>query len=248
MPYSIAHDDNAIVISQPWGGLGDNLQFSTLPELFSSHGLNVFISDLNKTHNPEIFDIVWGENPFVSGVVHKDQNAGSCFASRFDGGFPRFTNFIERIEMAHGLEAMNSHPKIYYDPVFLDNLENKVVVDIGAVTAVFSQSEIVEFLHFLHGDFHYKFNDMLQVSFDKQVSTSNIIRINQYGELKVASIKKYCDILFSCRSFITVHSGAHSLAAAIRGRRKEPNIHCLVRSSAFNRRNFIYPKVEYYVI
>jgi hypothetical protein len=32
-----------IIISQPWGGLGDNLHFSTLPELFSKKGYEVYI-------------------------------------------------------------------------------------------------------------------------------------------------------------------------------------------------------------
>ena len=32
-----------ICISQPWGGLGDNLAFSTLPELYSKLGHDVYI-------------------------------------------------------------------------------------------------------------------------------------------------------------------------------------------------------------
>ena len=33
------------ILAQPWGGLGDNLQFSTLPEKFSEKNIEVFISD-----------------------------------------------------------------------------------------------------------------------------------------------------------------------------------------------------------
>ena len=45
-----------IIISQPWGGLGDNLHFSTLPELFSKKGHEVYISENNAVRNAEIFD------------------------------------------------------------------------------------------------------------------------------------------------------------------------------------------------
>jgi len=56
-----------IIISQPWGGLGDNLHYSTLPELFSNKGYDVYISNNNKVRNSEIFDLVWKMNPYIKG-------------------------------------------------------------------------------------------------------------------------------------------------------------------------------------
>jgi len=55
-----------IIISQPWGGLGDNLQYSTLPELFSKKGYDVYISNNNKVRNNEIFDLIWKMNPYIT--------------------------------------------------------------------------------------------------------------------------------------------------------------------------------------
>ena len=46
------------ILYQPWGGLGDNLQFSTLPEMFSKLGYEVYISDKNAYRSVEIFDLV----------------------------------------------------------------------------------------------------------------------------------------------------------------------------------------------
>jgi hypothetical protein len=39
--------ENEIIMHQPWGGLGDNLAFSTLPELYHSRGYKVYISNNN---------------------------------------------------------------------------------------------------------------------------------------------------------------------------------------------------------
>ena len=36
-----------IVISQPWGGLGENLMYSTLPERFAAVGIPSYISRKN---------------------------------------------------------------------------------------------------------------------------------------------------------------------------------------------------------
>ena len=36
-----------VYFGQPWGGLGDNLQFTTLPRLFSEKGVDFFVSQHN---------------------------------------------------------------------------------------------------------------------------------------------------------------------------------------------------------
>ena len=88
-----------IIISQPWGGLGDNLQFSTLPELYDKLGYEVYVSNNNKVRNKEIYDLVWGENPYIKGVI--DDNEGTVVGSNS----PEWPNlkenyyFIQRIEL-----------------------------------------------------------------------------------------------------------------------------------------------------
>lgn len=68
--------DKDIIISQEWGGLGDNLQYSILPELYSNEGYDVYISSNNNCRNNEIFEIVWKSNPYIKGVSLKKPNAG----------------------------------------------------------------------------------------------------------------------------------------------------------------------------
>ena len=59
------------------GGLGDSLQFSTLPEQFyKQQGRETFVADGCTFRNEEIYDLVWGCNPYVRGVQEGPRNAG----------------------------------------------------------------------------------------------------------------------------------------------------------------------------
>ena len=50
------------------GGLGDCLQFSTLPEQFSKQqGRDTYVLDESHFRNKEIYDLVWGCNPYIKG-------------------------------------------------------------------------------------------------------------------------------------------------------------------------------------
>ena len=50
------------------GGLGDSLQFSTLPEEFAKQkGRKTYIVPDAPFRNQEIYDLVWGKNPYVLG-------------------------------------------------------------------------------------------------------------------------------------------------------------------------------------
>ena len=104
-----------VIIHQPWGGLGDNLQYSTLPELFSRKGFDVYISVNNKVRNQEIFDLVWGQNPYVKGISVDSPNAGECKNWNWPSEEQNEYS-MHRIEMSHGFEKTNFFPKIYYVP------------------------------------------------------------------------------------------------------------------------------------
>ena len=66
-----------IIIYEQYGGLGDNLQFSTLPELYSNNGFDVYIHTESKVRNSEIYDLVWGINPYIKGKKNGDSKAGN---------------------------------------------------------------------------------------------------------------------------------------------------------------------------
>ena len=66
------------VILGAWnGGLGDQLQFSTLPEEFyKQQARETYIADGSEFRNKEIYDLVWGKNPYIKGVKEGKRTAG----------------------------------------------------------------------------------------------------------------------------------------------------------------------------
>jgi hypothetical protein len=234
-----------VIIYQPWGGLGDNLQFSTLPELFHAKGMRTLIASSNVVRNAEIDKLVWHENPFVSGKSHEPANAGAC---KIDGlsRFPLSLSFIERIESAHGLPPSNRHPKIYYNSRSLSQLFGAIVIDIGSIAFKHNPEETKQYIESVFENYHYDFKDAVQIEFTNQISNDHIdYRIVGMRRLPVENIFEYCDILNSCRALLTVHSGAHSLAVAIRGHRSRPTIHCWCPAGEFNARRHVFDNVEY---
>ena len=59
------------------GGLGDALQFSTLPEEFSKQqDRKTYIVEDAPFRNEGIYDLVWDKNPYVLGKKFGEWNAG----------------------------------------------------------------------------------------------------------------------------------------------------------------------------
>ena len=108
-----------VYFGQPWGGLGDNLQFTTLPKLFSEKGVDFFISKHNTYRNPEIYEFCWGKNPYVKGIVNNIANIGSCAPDLQKG---RTDNIVSAAEIRHGFSGSGRYPEIYYDAKVLDCL------------------------------------------------------------------------------------------------------------------------------
>jgi len=52
-----------------YGGLGDHLAFSTLPEVCDKNGYDFYLSDKTKFRDNEIFQLIYNINPFFKGVI-----------------------------------------------------------------------------------------------------------------------------------------------------------------------------------
>jgi hypothetical protein len=237
---------NSIVIEQPWGGLGDNLQFSTLPERFAAQGIPVFIAENNAARNREIYELVWGCNPHISGISLEPANAGFVRLQEF-GRLPPFTNFIQRWETAHDLTPLNHFPKVYYTPKPRPELANIVLVDLGSTSVVPSRRALRRYMKYLITRFQYPSDAFRQVEFAMPVSRSTVPLFGHIPSLRIRDIFDYCDAIAGCAVFITVHSGAMSLASALRGDSPSPVIHSFTTDKQYNARAFIYGNVEYFV-
>jgi FkbM family methyltransferase len=243
---------DAISLMQPWGGLGDNLQFSTLPELFALSNKSFFISNQNISRNQEIEDLVWGSNPFVHGISTQEPNAGSVLPP-LDGHEP---SYIKRIEQAHGLKATNKAPKLHIFPNVIKNLQGKTLIDLSAaglgggdeknIRKAISKLFPEYLLTRLVSRFNFDKSNCMQISFVNFQPNKNIT-IDGIEEIKCHSLDEYCSILYSIDNLITVHSGAHSLAVSIRDLQgaKLKDIFCLVPRNQYERGLFIYEDVKY---
>jgi FkbM family methyltransferase len=244
--------ENAVVLMQPWGGLGDNLQFSTLPESFSKIGRPFYISNKNICRNQEIEDLVWAKNPFVTGISTQEPNIGSMIKIT-DGNEP---SYVERIELVHGLEAENIAPKIFHNPTIVTEALNRVLIDLSAsglgggevryvrrnLNKIIPKNFITRF--FCNSKFLLK--DALQVKFTNYLPNKNI-DLENCGEINCSSLEEYVSLLYSCETFLTVHSGAHSLAVAIKNMpgSKLKKIYCIVPRNQYEIGLFIYKDVDY---
>ena len=211
------------VFSQPWGGLGDNLQFSNLPKLFNSIDKKFYISFLNYSRNNEIYDIAWGNNNYVERRKKLFPNVGYkiLIESKFKLIDKKFNN-IQNINKIHGFDAGDGFPEISINNTVNKLLEEKndLVVDFNAYSLFENTSK------------RYKknsFNNMI-----KNFSSKNAIELvyphlykNKLSKsnLKVKEINNLESlilILLNTKVFVCLNSGSHVLASGLKNKTGYP--------------------------
>jgi hypothetical protein len=207
-----------IIIYQPWGGLGDNLQYSTLPKLYTELGYNVYISKSNSCRNKEIKKLVWDLNPYIKGESELPPNAGSCKHYRM----VYEDNCMKNMELCHGLSNGNSkYPEIYYKPNKIMDLENTLVYDVTSISVKYSN----EYIQTTFNSVFKKYPELKR----KLVRFNNIDNINVpfFSDeiIEINNIYEYCDIISSCKVFVCLFSGNSVLASGIKGNNLTPEIY-----------------------
>ena len=139
-----------LVIDNFWGGLGDWLSISTLPEEFNKFGHDVYLSDSAVFRNDEIKQLFL-MNPFIKGVTADKPSIGDV-----PGKTPAYKNttgnHTKNWEVSHNLPGVNEFPKIYYEPD-QKQTNNLVLVDTTAITADYDESKLEEILKMAYGEF-----------------------------------------------------------------------------------------------
>jgi len=225
------------ILHQPWGGLGDNLQFSTLPERFSKLGYEVYISDKNAYRNLEIFELVWKFNPYVKGISNEPPNIGEM--SIYRRIHPQ-KSIVYNQEACHKIEPENEIPKIYYKPKYKEEFKNIVIVNLGAyATKPFAPNGFSDFLRET-----FKGKKILIPKFNKNVSyIEEIIDFSNDGFVVIDSIFSYCDIIHSCFHFISSLSGQAVLASALN--KKETTVFI---KPEWKNIDWNFPNIEYQIV
>jgi FkbM family methyltransferase len=243
-----AQTDNDVTIQQTWGGLGDNLQLTTLPRLYAAAGRSVYLSRDNVCRNTDIEDVVWGMNPFVKGISVAPPNAGQAPIEQHIQGLDIGLPFMHRVEAVHGLPGVSLTPELYRPCRFLPELEGLTLIDLSSTSVFGGNEKLQNYMRHVVNQHKVGLGSSRQVKFKNFHPTSGV-HFNDLPSIECENLAHYCDMLYSCSVFVTVHSGAQSLAAAIRslpGSRLR-KMYCYATPHQFNTRIFIYPGVEYHV-
>ena len=239
------------VFLKAWhGGLGDALQFSTLPEEFyKQQGRKTYIVEDAPFRNPEIYDLVWDKNPYVHGKKAGVWNAGDlaeipyqqlCMDGKGTG------NMISNWELFHGLKPVNTHPKIYYEPEMHDGFKDVFIVDYTSTTIDYDQNELKRILEDTKKEYPDK--RFLSVDFVKSVS-SNSYDIDYDGYVEVESIFRYCDLIASSYGILTLSSGASHMSSAIKDYSPDLKSICVMSKKWYNyhkeRGLFFFDNIDY---
>jgi len=225
------------VILGAWnGGLGDQLQFSTLPEEFyKQQARETYIVDGSEFRNKEIYDLVWGKNPYIKGVKEGKRTAGDIPEIVVEN---TTDNWISNWEHLHGLKPTNTRPKIYYEPKKLEGFERTVLVDFTATSLKFDGVGNNYDLNRLQWEYAelkqcYPNKRFARVVFDQTVSESKL-DVDCDTEVVVTSIYHYCDLMNSCDSLWGLHSGSVALAAAVQRYHELLNIKVFVSPTLYD--------------
>lgn len=210
-----------IILFQPWGGLGDNLQFSTIPEMAKRQGYTVYISSKNAYRNEEICELVWKNNPYIDGFSDEQPNAGSTDGITEDGisckvdqarAILGVASFVYCYEYLHGFKPEHKNPKIYYKPNTIKEVADKTLFDLGTITLKndYNIDKLVNFIKI-----NYKDSNNFLLKHKNNYEINNSYKIESDKTIEFNNIFEYTDLIYSCKKFVCLWGGANALAAAI---------------------------------
>ena len=235
-----------VILSAFHGGLGDNLQFSTLPEEFhKQQGRDTYIWSKASFRNQEIYDLVWGCNPYIKGVKDGTWTAGDTPEI---GHKTLISDCIMNWEALHGLEPTNRYPKIYYEPKKIHGFDDTLLVDLSSISITYDSEQILE----LYDTIKKIHNDMkfFGVEFTNKIKDATIIEPDVDNTILIEDIFTYVDLMYSSFGVVSLHSGQNHLASAIKNQyNNDLNVYCLMDDVEYERQKkkaiFVFDNVTY---
>ena len=200
-----------VILAAFHGGLGDNLQFSTLPEEFhKQQGRDTYISSQASFRNQEIYDLVWGCNPYIKGIKEGAWSAGDTP----DRHRVIESDCISNWEALHGLKPTNKYPKIYYEPEKVSSFDNVILVDLSSISITYDAEKILKLYDAVKKT--HEGMVFLSVEFTNKIKGATIIEPDVTGVVEIESIFTYVDLMYSSFGVVSLHSGQNHLASAIK--------------------------------
>jgi hypothetical protein len=230
-----------------FGGVGDEAQFSTLPEYLTSLGHEVYMLDdpmnvqVKPFRNPDIKKLFYDCNPFIKGEKKGHWNLGDLMSVRYAN---RSEDFIKNWEIAFGLEPQNSYPKIYYSPVKHNDIHG--LIELSSITLTYSSEAVIEAVKNIMSDYqNITFKQVVNQFQSKQILVPGIETIES------SDIFGMIDLIYSCSVFISLNSGSHMLGGCIRWLGNNFDQYCFLPASEqewiLKDKKFILPNVKYVI-
>jgi hypothetical protein len=209
-------DRGRLVIQVIYGGLGDHLVYSALPELlWKQKQIKVFISTKSIYRNQDIWDFIWKQNPFVDltedygWFIHQPlEIAQQCST---------LNEYLMRLFELEG----EVNPRLYYQPSVISSLCGQTVVDCscgpsGKANGYFEPQFYDAYLNYLeqHVDEFVLLTypgSGYRSRLEKQIQSRFSPRV-----YPIECLKSLSDVLFSASIRYLLYSGSASVAAAYR--------------------------------
>lgn len=206
--------EKQLVIQIPFGGLGDHLIYSSLPELlWKQKGIKTLISDKSIFRSRAIPEFVWKLNPYVEFNSEK----GWFIHRPLKNDYPTLDEYLQHLFNLEG----DGHPKVYYKPKTISQLKGKTIVDpsfgaSGKANGYFEPDfhrSVVAYIADNVGNFVLITHRHAHIRNELRNRIETVFKPAHYS---VATIEQLADLLFSARARYLLYSGSASLSAALR--------------------------------
>ena len=205
--------EKQLVIQVPYGGLGDHLMYSSLPELlWKQKQIKTFVSNGSIYRSEAIQKFVWELNPYVT---FTDRKGWFIHKPVRDD----FTVLDEYLQDLFGIEG-EGHPKIYYTPNLIEQIKGKTIVDAscgasGKANGYFEPDFYKRFLEYLKNNV----DDFILITHQHSGTKDKLQELIKATFAppcyNVSTIEQLANVLFSASKRLLLYSGAASLAAAL---------------------------------
>jgi len=201
-----------IVIYQPWGGLGDNLPHSIIPELCHRAGIKAYLSSHNAFRNDQIKQLVWDLNPYLEKETRDVKDLS--WLDRCKVFENKGLSHVQVVQKTHGFDTSFEYPKIYYTPRYLPEYSNKTLIDFNSISVGYDSNVLrLKLLDLLQSK---QIIDNFIVIEHNKIENKNYSLPVQVDKQDINDLFLYCDILHSAKNIITLNSGITNLASTIK--------------------------------
>lgn len=201
-----------IVIYQPWGGLGDNLAHSIIPELCSQNNIKCYLSKHNAYRNEDINNFVWELNPYIE--KEKIDFTDLSWLDRCRQFENNSVNHIQVLQKVYGFDTDYEYPKIYYTPKYIEEYKDKVLINFTAhsIQHEYDLQKIENSIASLG----IKKQNIIYITNSKIGYSKDFCKNENISTIDINDLKTYSDVIASAKQFVALFSGQSVLASTIK--------------------------------